>query len=554
MRYELQHKGTHLGTGSFAPVPLEHDEFDSGLSYLKAHPFDEFMYTYLLDMGTTFGPNMVRQLMAAAVTEGPHLLTLMVELGLLNERLSAVTRGIEVSQMEELAARTPLIFLRWSLQGGDSGRDYWLGLFADAVLDHRNRVPLADIEHPLLYAKDRLDAWKAGVVPIADLDPPRTPGHRGPSAEETWRRAAEALGGLGLKMEPEGRNPASLTPFALQINWGLEIAVAVGRHDWTLVGGMTSYGKGLSRDEARASCYMELVERVSAFADFGPNGPLHYSDDHQFLVGPRSNLAGTRTLLDPNDLVLEVPYADQALHWVRGEQVTVDGPEPIHVPAQLVFLFCNLDEVNLTSGLPSTGLASGNTVAEAKRSALLECIERDAERVMPYSSHRCFSLDWDAAPLDGVTGNLEEIASGVQFMDITTEFGVPCYKAFLEGPRGEVLKGCAADLDGTRALISALTELPYHPSWFRPRPPERDLPKCRMDSIPAYGTGAPDEDLALLESLLLANGYAPVYVNLTRQDLSIPVVKALIPGLELLPEFNAYSPLSLRQFAHYFYT
>jgi hypothetical protein len=33
--------------------------------------------------------------------------------------------------------------------------------------------------------------------------------------------------------------------------------------------------------------------------------------------------------------------------------------------------------------------------------------------------------------------------------------------------------------------------------------------------------------------------------------LDIPVVKAIVPGLEMFADFDEFSSLSLRQFAHY---
>jgi len=47
------------------------------------------------------------------------------------------------------------------------------------------------------------------------------------------------------------------------------------------------------------------------------------------------------------------------------------------------------------------------------------------------------------------------------------------------------------------------------------------------------------------------NGYKPIYVDLTREDLDIPVVKALVPGLEIMTVVDRFSPLSIRQFWHY---
>jgi ribosomal protein S12 methylthiotransferase accessory factor YcaO len=57
--------------------------------------------------------------------------------------------------------------------------------------------------------------------------------------------------------------------------------------------------------------------------------------------------------------------------------------------------------------------------------------------------------------------------------------------------------------------------------------------------------------LELLERTLIANGYQPIYVNLTREDVDIPVAKSIVPGLEVFAELDAFSNLSLRQFAHY---
>jgi ribosomal protein S12 methylthiotransferase accessory factor YcaO len=224
---------------------------------------------------------------------------------------------------------------------------------------------------------------------------------------------------------------------------------------------------------------------------------------------------------------------------------------PVYVPVQLVFLFCNLDEISLTSGLPSTGLASGNTMAEAKLHALLEVIERDAERVMPYTPERCFLLESGVPAVQDILRRCQAAGVEIVFLDITTELGVPCYKAFIEGPNGEILKGCAANLDGQRAAVSALTEVPFHPSWFSPAPPRQDLQRIKDGTLPSYASGQAEKDLELLERLLVKNGYGPIYVDLTRQDLGIPAVKAIIPGLELFAEFDQFSTLSLRQFAHF---
>jgi ribosomal protein S12 methylthiotransferase accessory factor len=293
-----------------------------------------------------------------------------------------------------------------------------------------------------------------------------------------------------------------------------------------------------------------VVERVSAFASFDEGGALYYKHGHPFMKGRYEDLKNqSYDVLNPNDMPLEVPYENQPLYWIVGTRVDETGEHPVYVPAQVVFLFCNLDEISLTSGLPSTGLASGNTLEEAKLQGLLEVIERDAEKVMPYARERCFALQSDHPPVKGLLQDCQQ--AGVQVLDITSEFGLPCYKAFIQGPNGEMLKGSAAHLDGRRAMVSALTEVPFHPTWFTPMAIPEDLRAVNHEDLPDYSSGDIGQDLRLLERLLVINSYRPIYVNLTRRDLDIPVVKALIPGLEVLSEFDRFSALSLRQFAHY---
>jgi ribosomal protein S12 methylthiotransferase accessory factor YcaO len=257
-------------------------------------------------------------------------------------------------------------------------------------------------------------------------------------------------------------------------------------------------------------------------------------------------------VLDPNSMCLEVPYANQELNWVEGEQIDENGRHPIYVPAQLVFLFSNLDERSLTSGLPSNGLAAGNTFEGAKLGALLEVIERDAERVVPYSENRCFVMEAGDPKVNDMIQGCVQKGIHIRLLDITPEFGVPCYRAFIQGPGGVILKGTSAALDGKRAAVAAMTEIPYpYPYWFGSMPAPGDLDTLEYEDLPDYSSGDSEKDLGLIEKLLIMNGYKPIYVDLTREDLDIPVVKALVPGLEIMTVVDRFSPLSIRQFGHY---
>jgi ribosomal protein S12 methylthiotransferase accessory factor YcaO len=256
--------------------------------------------------------------------------------------------------------------------------------------------------------------------------------------------------------------------------------------------------------------------------------------------------------LDPNKMCLEVPYQNQELYWIEGEMIDEKGASPIYVPAQFVFLFPNLDEISLTTGLPSTGLGAGNSIAQAKVSGLLEVIERDSEKVVPYSRDRGFILESKHPDIIDILEGTKQKGIYIQFSDITSEFGIPCYRAFVQGPGGVILKGSAANLDARHAAVAAMTEIPYpYPYWFGSMEPPERLKVLQYEELPDFSSGNAEEDKSIIENVLIANGYRPIYVDLTREDLNIPVIKALVPGLEITAAFDRYSPIGFRHFAHY---
>ena len=78
-----------------------------------------------------------------------------------------------------------------------------------------------------------------------------------------------------------------------------------------------------------------------------------------------------------------------------------------------------------------------------------------------------------------------------------------------------------------------------------------DLVLVGYDNLPDYSTPDHGNDLALLERLLTANGQRPYYVDLTRKDIGLPVVKALIPGMDILGDFDRFSRVHPELFSNY---
>jgi len=143
----------------------------------------------------------------------------------------------------------------------------------------------------------------------------------------------------------------------------------------------------------------------------------------------------------------------------------------------------------------------------------------------------------------------------IQFLDLTSEFGIPCYKAFFIHTKGGFSRGWGAHLDGKVAINRAVCELtsPYFLSgnYSTVTPKEIDQRTIKYEDLPNYSSANVNNDLWMLEKLLIMNGLHPIYVNLTKKDLDIPAVRVIIPGMEMLPDLDKYSNFSKRQFRDY---
>ena len=225
------------------------------------------------------------------------------------------------------------------------------------------------------------------------------------------------------------------------------------------------------------------------------------------------------------------------------------------IPAQAVFLFCNLDEISLFSGLGSTGFASGSTMEQAKVSALLELIERHQENTVPFSHETCFRLISEDASILKLLESYRALGIDILFQDITPASGIPCCKCFVKDQEGNIHKGTSAHLDAKKAIISALTETPYPfpggPPSAQAGVPYDNIALVAYENLPNYTTGNHASDLALLESLLLSWGKQPCYVDITRKDIGIPVVRAIVPGMEIIGDFDEFSRVHPELFQHY---
>lgn len=559
VKFRLDRIGTGQGVGWFACVPEAGWGLPEGLAYLRDHPYDSFMHRHLLAVVGRLEEGEVRSLLGDGATGDPVLLTLAAERLVAKDRSGELATLLNGLDWPVLRAASPLIDIPWSRQNLPPGHFYWLRCFARNMMQHE---PLPDpdaAEYDIPFDFETLAVWKGSVVRLHEQQTsPSCHNERkgGAVLKETCRALIRTLEGLGVLQGWESRTEATVSPYAVERPWRTAVVTTVERNRFELDVNQISYGRGFDIHQARISCLMEIVERFSAFATVGDGRCRGYRLEHALIKGTHDELeAAGVPVLDPDALTLEVPYAGDPLYWVDGERTVGGRSETVYVPAQLAFLFPNLDERNLTSGLSSTGFGAGQAPAAAKLSALLEVIERDAEKVVPFTEGGCFLMDFEGSEGAEILDAFARKGIVIQFRDMTSEFGIPCHQAFVVGPGGVVLKGSAAHLDGRCALLSALTEIPYpYPYWFGAMPPPPALPVRRLRDIPCYASGDAEADLRTIEKLLEANGLRPIYIDLTREDLGIPVYRALVPGLEMMTVYDRFTPLCSRQFGHYLHS
>ena len=546
-------------------VPNKKMTVEEIIEYLRSRPNDKFMYKYLISRLETFDKDELDELIEKAKKAYDFsLLACLYETCISYNKFYNLRKKFDDIDIYLLAKHTPLIYIKWSLDKNLESRLFWMDMFSRNKYHHMDLSPFKSTKFPVPFdssslKEDRISHVKDIYSRSNDRSFDTGTSIRIVEPKETIDRILDNPLIRNLLLEDEKKVEWSVSPYAFIRMWKVNIEASVGRNNWILKGALREYGKGLTEDEARASVLMEIIERYSAFANFYNDQSTGYKKEYSLVKARYNELTGKGyNVLDLNRMNLEVPYEDQELYWITAEEVVRGGCRKIYIPAQFAFLISsgNFDEIELyTQGTTSNGLASGNTMEEAKLCALLEYIERDSEKVMLFSPDRHFLLEAEDPIINKTLNMWKKKGVNIQFLDLTSEIGVPCYKAFFIHTKGGFSRGWGAHLDGKIAINRALCELtsPYFLSGdYSTKPLTEEVQRTiKYEELPNYSTGNVNNDLLILEKLLIMNGLNPIYVNLTKKDLDIPAVRAIIPGMEMLPDLDKYSNFIKRQFRDY---
>ncbi|MFE0758899.1 YcaO-like family protein [Inquilinus sp. NPDC058860] len=232
----------------------------------------------------------------------------------------------------------------------------------------------------------------------------------------------------------------------------------------------------------------------------------------------------------------------------------------------------------------SIGCAAAPTRDEAVLRGLLELVERDAAALWWRGGRKAATLPLDGAAAQQAMALLQDIRNGSErratwLLDITTEFGIPCVAALSVDAAGRrIACGLAAGLSPGDAASSAIREmcqyeLGYHLIDVKRRAnPDHALTPVELAQLrrgaeilpdeqpllhPALGPRHhavpgdldPAEAVGWVASRLRTVGFHAHAVGLTRADFDIPVVKVVMPGLQLDPS-DAITPRLARCFCN----
>lgn len=317
-------------------------------------------------------------------------------------------------------------------------------------------------------------------------------------------------------------------------------------------------GKGVTPDQAKASAIMEAMERYSA--------ELRETDT--IVCGTLEEMRNASVpYLEPADMILPARVMNgleaSEIAWTKCYDIL--RGENVWVPACAVFYPYYPDGDLQLFRFHTNGIAAGNTIEEAILHAMFEVIERDAWSIA--ESLNMTKADVIIDSEDSIPGKLlrlfKDAGVEVNLKNLTVDTGVTTIAASSDDIRTkdpEMLSiGLGAHLDPEIAVIRALTEVAQSRTthkhglkinaelqkktrdmgyenikkvnalWYRSNKNKIKLSELKNEATPYVL-----DDIELVLGKIMNAGFDRVVVaNLTRPEIGIPVVRVIIPGMEV---------------------
>lgn len=321
-------------------------------------------------------------------------------------------------------------------------------------------------------------------------------------------------------------------------------------------------GKGSTEQRARISAIMEGFERCLAERP-GLNANIAGGISAPALVESYLNARENCSVLDPGSLLLAEPFNPSfLLEWVgaydllNGEEVFVSANavyHPYDSPGQCQKLF--LSNTN--------GLASGNVLEEAILHGLLEVIERDAISTAQFTRDlgKEIVLTEEDGYLYELARKFKDSGIDLKVWLVPTDTGIPTViaatddvklkdpallvmgagshlkpeiavaRAITEAAQSRVvqIQGAREDTDREGLIRSVGYDRMKRLNWFWFEEGE----KISLSEVQDLSRKSPAENIDLILEKLKGLAERVLVVDLSREEVAVPVVRVIIPGFEL---------------------
>lgn len=315
-------------------------------------------------------------------------------------------------------------------------------------------------------------------------------------------------------------------------------------------------GKGATKSQAKASAMMEAFERYSA--------EINKSDIDRFQRGIFLEM---ESAIDPESLVLPqltFEMEKTPLEWINAVDVVSD--RGYLVPANAIYHPYIPTDGSVLFKSNTNGLASGNILEEAVFHGIMEVIERDAWSIFEAKKESKREVDCEETENPLIKDLLDKFTDAgvdIKLVNLTADIKITTIAAVsddtvLKDPALLTL-GVGTHLDPEVAVIRALTEVAQSRAtqihgtredtiravfmrkagyermkkinnhWFDEQRKTINLSEIENKSGKSF-----KEDIETSVNEIGKNGLKNIlYVDLTRPEIQIPVVRVIIPGLEV---------------------
>lgn len=342
-----------------------------------------------------------------------------------------------------------------------------------------------------------------------------------------------------------------------------------------------SGGKGINDIQAKVSALCEAAERysgvyrgdeykiITTFKELGhkaihPNSCMNFSD-YQYK---------NRSLLNKGQKwshIIPHPFDEhEKISWTPLWSLTEKTFK--YIPTSYCYYGYTDSQNKIYCIGNSNGSAAGNTVEEAIFQGFMELVERDAVAIWWYNRIKRPTVDFKSFNIEYIN-NLYEYYQTVNremwILDITHDLNIPTFVAISRNfnqPTEDIIFGFGTHIDAKIALVRAVTEmnqfyvlLPYKDykdgefdkdilNWWNTASlenqphfkPEISMPRKEITDYPIISSQDILKDLQYCKSQIEGQGMEMLVLDQTRPDISLPVVKVIVPGMRHF--WNNFAP------------